>query len=202
MYWLVPPEWCGETVFILGGGPSLKNVDIFSLRNRRVIAINNSWELAPWADILYFCDVRWWNWHGERASRQFEGRYIVTASQLLDDPRGRLLKLTGATGLEKDPSGLRHGSNSGYQVINLAYHLGVKRIVLLGYDMHVKNGTHWHPGHPSTKPDMYGKSLSDAMLPKFDSLVDPLKEAGVEVINATPGSALRCWPIRSLKEAL
>ena len=57
-YWSIPPEWTGETAFLLGGGPSLKGFNAECLRGRRVIAINNSWELAPWADVLYFCDEK------------------------------------------------------------------------------------------------------------------------------------------------
>ena len=29
----------------------------------RVIAVNDAWRLAPWADILYACDGRWWRHH-------------------------------------------------------------------------------------------------------------------------------------------
>ena len=202
MPWPVPPEWTSETAFLIGGGPSVGDVDLSVLRNRRVIAINNSWELVPRATVLYFCDEKWWGWNGAKVAEGFEGRYIVTPSQLIDDPRGRLVKLTGATGLETDPCGLKHGSNSGYQAINLAYHFGAKRIVLLGYDMHTTNGTHWHAGHPTTKAKPYAATLRDAMLPKFTSLVEPLETAGVEVVNATPGSALKCWPIRPLEDLI
>jgi hypothetical protein len=44
--------------------------------------------------------------------------------------------------------------------------------------------------------------MKNSMLPCFDSLVEPLKDAGVEVINVTPDSALKCWPCRSLEELL
>ena len=112
------------------------------------------------------------------------------------------MTLTGGTGLEADSGGLRHGSNGGYQAINLAYHFGVKRIVLLGYDMTANGATHWHKGHPTTKIDEYRRTLEFAMLPKFPPIVEPLKAAGVEVINATPGSALKCWPFRPIEEML
>jgi len=201
-HWCIPPEWTGETAFLLGGGPSLRSFDAECLRGRRVIAINNSWELAPWADVLYFCDEKWWRWYGEKAATGFVGRYIVTPALHVPDRRGRLIKLTGATGLETDPCGLRHGSNSGYQAINLAYHFGARRIVLLGYDMNVNGSTHWHAGHPTTKPEAFQQTLDNAMLPKFPTIVEPLATAGVEVLNATPGSALTCWPIVPLGDTL
>jgi hypothetical protein len=40
------------------------------------------------------------------------------------------------------------------------------------------------------------------MLPKFPSLVTPLQQAGVQVFNCTPDSALKVFPFLALKEAL
>jgi hypothetical protein len=34
------------------------------------------------------------------------------------------------------------------------------------------------------------------------TLVEPLRNAGVEVINATLDSALTCWPSKPIEEAL
>ena len=119
-----------------------------------------------------------------------------------EHPQVRVLKFTGQRGLELDPSGLRHGSNSGYQAINLAVNLGAKRIVLLGYDMKV-NGhrTHWH-NEQRQDASVFAGTIRDTMLPHFHTLIDPLKVLGVEVINATPDSALTCFPMMMLEEAL
>jgi hypothetical protein len=195
-YWRVPRLWEGQTAFILGGGPSLRSVDLGRVQGR-VIAINDAYRLYPAADILYFCDAAWWEGRNGRrghVKRVFTGERIVT---LENDFDGVLrLRNTGATGLETEPDGLRHGSNSGYQCINLAYHLGVKRIVLLGYDMRCVDGeTHWGPRPEPQSAHGFERTLQYAMLPKFESLVDPLREAGVEVLNATAGSRLTCWPI-------
>jgi hypothetical protein len=72
-YWRVQPEWRGQTVVIVGGGPSLtkEQVDaaghvVVGRAAPKVIAINNAIELAPWADVLYFCDARWYEWHRDR----------------------------------------------------------------------------------------------------------------------------------------
>jgi hypothetical protein len=117
-------------------------------------------------------------------------------------PGVKTLRLTGATGLEDDPGRLRHGSNSGYQAINLAYHFGAKRIVLLGMDMHTDGHCHWRKRTVETTPGDFNQTLRQTMLPKFNSLVEPLREVGVEVFNATPGSALTCWPLCTLEEFL
>ena len=204
-YWSVPPEWYGDTCYILAGGPSLKGFDPFSIPvGGRIIVVNNSFLLCPFADVLYFCDRAWWLQHRTEVEAQFTGQYIVTIAADVGHSKLKRLRSSGLTGLDPDPGFLRHGCNSGYQAICLAYHFGAKRIVLLGYDMHVPPGgeTHWHGGHKDTKPDKFAKLLEQNMLPRFASLVEPLAAAGVEVVNATPGSALTCWPMVGFADVL
>lgn len=204
-YWTVMPEWLDETVFILGGGPSMAAFSPMALRGRgRVIAINDAYRLYPTADVLYFCDKAWWERSRAGVQGLFKGRYVIS----MDAGHGmipgvHMLRCTGVTGLETDPGALRHGCNSGYQAINLAYHFGAKRIVLIGYDMKVApNGwSHWFGHHPGQTAAGFTVSLG-AMLPNFPTLVQPLQDAGVTVINACPGSALTCWPLMTLDDAL
>lgn len=228
MIWSVPRSWEGETCVILAGGPSLLGFDITSIpRNRaRVIAINDSWRLCPWADALYFCDEPWWDDQIKRNLTALDGRTRFTdtvfrgcwikGGEMSEEfhPRVRTLRFTGQAGLETDPVALKHGNNSGYAAINLAYHFGVKRIILLGYDMHVQAADcQWHDGmqrmmihrpprshwHDEDRPRGFAQEMRLTMLPLFGALVDPLAAAGVEVINATPGSALKYWPYLPLE---
>lgn len=204
MSWMVAPEWAGETAYLLAGGPSMRNVPVHRLRNRCVIAINDSFELAPWADYLYFCDKRWWDTRRYKVRNQFAGRKLVTMTNAIEGVF--TLACTGLEGLETDPCAIRHGNNSGYQAINLAYHLGAKRIVLLGYDMCLgRNGeTHWNYGMrpEGARDNGYDNVLRYTMLPHFKTLAAPLEAAGVKVFNACPGSALQVWPIVNPRDAL
>ena len=80
LFWTVEPEWAGETVAILGGGPSLTLGQCEAVREAgcRVIAINNAYELAPLAAILYFTDRHWWEWNRkDPAYRRFSGRKVT-----------------------------------------------------------------------------------------------------------------------------
>jgi hypothetical protein len=200
MTWTVPRDWPGETCFLLGGGPSLRGFDASILAGHRVIAINNSWELAPTADALYFCDGGWWRTHGHRAAAGFKGEHIVTLSDIRH-PAVKNIRNAGRVALSTIPHRLAHGSNSGYQAINLAFLFGATRIVLLGYDMKVQPGrTHWHAGHG--KDDHTQSHVLATFAKHFPRLVEPLRAAGVEVLNATPDSALTCWPFRHLSDIL
>ncbi len=186
----------------LGGGPSLTQQDVDRLKGKaRVIAVNDAFKLCPWADVLYACDMKWWMYHHE-AAVAFAGLKVTLDE---DAPRKwpviKGVKNTGRVGLETDPTGVRTGINGGYQAINLAYHFGAKRILLLGYDMRlVKGKRHWFGDHPPGLNPM--ANYAKTMLPNFPSLAKPLKLAGVEVINCTPGSALTVWPLSKLEDVL
>lgn len=98
-----------------------------------------------------------------------------------------------------DPSSLCTGRNSGYQAINLAVHLGARRILLLGYDMMRHSGkSHFFGEHPKGwLPSPYPDFVKF-----FDSLRKPLARVGVEIVNCSRTTALKCFPKMSIELAL
>jgi hypothetical protein len=215
-FWSVTPEWKGETVAIVAGGPSLtseqveqvKPVDVHetslgsesrSFGVDRVIAINNAAQLAPWADILYFCDDRWYVWHRVEVDA-FKGiRVTLENLKLQNEIEVRCLRDYGVTGFAPRNDGVTNGRNSGYQALHLAALLGAARVLLLGFDMRQVDGRmHWHKEHPIGTPPNIFKSWIDA----FDTLKPELQRRGVEVINCSPQSALTAFPLMSLADAL
>lgn len=193
------PRLCpGGTVVCLGTGPTLTEADVAYVRGKAtVVAVNDAFRLAPWAEVLYACDGKWWYWHWLKGARAFDGLKVALDQAAKRYAGVTVLKKTGETGLELDPTGLRAGRNSGYQAINLAVHLGAARIVLLGYDMRSNGKDHFFGAHPDSSKPPYAICLQ-----RFATLVEPLKAAGVQVINCTPGSALTCFPCASLAEVL
>jgi hypothetical protein len=97
-------------------------------------------------------------------------------------------------------NGVASGQNSGYQAVNIAYLAGVKRILLLGYDIQPgpSKQMHWHPEHPVATQE----AIFPSMLSNFGKLSPVLKAKGVEVINCTPGGALNCFKRESIDEAI
>jgi hypothetical protein len=196
----VPLAWPGSTVVCIGTGPSLTRADVEACRGKaRVIAVNDAYTIAPFADVLYACDAKWWAWH--KGAPEFAGLKYTLKRPLTPAPKlwpGVVaLKDCGRLGLSVDPEGLKTGHNSGYQALNLAVLFGAARIVLLGYDMHATGKDHYFGKHPDhTRPPF--RQCIDA----FTSLLAPLKELEVAVINCTPGSALKCFPMGTLAEAL
>ncbi len=196
----VPKLWPDATVVCLASGPSLTRDDaLLCWGVARVIAVKDAIGLAPWADALYACGAdrsQWWQRHGPGLGGYGGLRYTLDPEAA---PWAGVLKATGIEGLETDPSGLRTGQQSGYQAINLAFHLGAKKIVLLGYDMQpAADGTdHFFGDHPhGVKPPWTD------LRPFYDSLVAPLQALGIAVVNATRRTALECFPRATLAEAL
>ncbi len=205
--WSVPLVWEGETIVCAGCGPSLTVEQLEECKETaRIIVINDAYKLAPLADVLYASDARWWKWnngapdfYGIRIGLGWNGVEGKPYPGWSENNDVYALANTGLTGLEtEDRRGVRNGSNSGYQAINLAIHLGAKRIVLIGYDMKkVKDKDHFF-GNRSPWPSPPYRTFLKA----FKTMKEPLKELGIEVLNATPDSALKTFPRVSLTEAL
>lgn len=195
----VPKLWPGQTVTLIAGGPSLTVADVEAVRGQtRVIAVNDAYKLAPWADVLYAADRQWIeDWH--QGVPDFAGmKYSIESANPTTRADWTVLRNTGPEGLELDPSGLRTGSNSGYQALNLAVHLGAASILLLGFDMgNDGTQTHWFGDHPVHRISPYAQ-----MCAAFETLVDPLKSVGVSVVNCSRRTALTAFPCAPLKTEL
>lgn len=195
--WSVPREWEGETVFILGGGPSLKDFDAERLRGKGpIIATNEAGlTLAPWADVLYWADARWFRWNQDRLHLH-TGPYKITRKTPKETTAFDIKVLSRSTKDLSDDPGQVAGYCSGGNAINLAYLFGTKRIVLLGFDMH---GDNFHDQHRKSKDKSRYKSH---FIPAMAKMAAPLKQAGVTVVNATPDSSLEVFPMTTLDEEI
>lgn len=198
----VPKAWPGDTAAILATGPSLTADDVDYCRGKaRVIVVNDAYTLAPWADVLYACDAKWWKWHEgvpTFAGAKWSLEHSAWSPYRTLYPDVQRLRNTGANGLEHDPTGLRNGRNSGFQAINLAVHYGVTRIVLLGYDMQPSGGkSHFFGEHPNNQKSPY-PMFRRAM----ETLVKPLAKRGIDIVNCSRHSVLTCFRKADLRATL
>jgi hypothetical protein len=223
----VLPLWSGLTAVILGGGPSLTQDQVALVRRAReagtvrVIAVNDAYLLAPWADVQYAADAHWHRWHTEGIAKPVLGltaqdvraRWAGFAGQkcsiqnsgepIADDAvhmlRNRDFPRHGV-GLSLDPRALVTGRNSGFQALNLAVLTGAKRVILLGFDgkPNEQGKEHFHGGHPKPTPaaayPLYRQAMSSAE--------NAIEEAGVTVLNCSPGSEINSFPKVALEGAL
>lgn len=191
MKWTVPPDWRGETVVVMATGPSLTQEHADACRGLRTIVVNNAYQLAPWADVLYFCDARWIDVHP--CALKFAGLKVS-----LEDDRVLRLENGGESGIDERPTHLRTGRNSGYQALNLAVLFGAKRILLFGFDMKAKGKTHFFGRHP---PSLERQHPYQVWIRHFNQAAPVLKSMGVEVWTCTD-SALTCFERKDYRDAL
>jgi len=198
-YTKVEPIWKGETVYLIGGGPSLKGFTWNSLRGKKTIAINKALKFYPHADAVYWTDGRVFTWLEEEINN-FKGlKYTIRPKAY--PGHVNLLRRGKKFGIETSPNSVAHGNNSGYAAINLAIHLGAKRIVLLGYDMgQTSEGSHFHDGYPVNATG--AKIYKEQFLPGFDILKDALKGKDIQIYNACPTSNLKIFPRITIADAL
>lgn len=207
--WTIPKRWAGQTAFVIGGGPSVAHQRPERLQGRNVIVINSSYEVAPFAQYLFFGDHRWHEEHKDRpdfiALRQ-SGCEIVTVS---DPANGfylrkfeRITPSGDHNGLTLDGKGLSSQRTSFQGAINLAVMLGAKRLVLLGLDgqRNADGVSHHHTPHKwPLKP---GNVVWEAQKTQLCYTVAPLKALGVETFNTSADSTFDYWPYRPLEDFL
>ncbi len=196
----VPKIWANETVYIIGGGPSLKGFNWNLLKGKKTIAINKAIQFYPNADVVYWTDGRFHDWFKDEISK-FKGlKYTITPRENFIEGVS-LLKRGIKFGLETAPNALAHGNNSGYAAINLAIHLGAKKIILLGYDMsNSGKESHFHDGYKvnATSEKIY----TTHFLPGFSVLKESIKGMNIKILNASSESKLKTFPIITIDEAL
>jgi len=148
-----------------------------SVRGNIVIAINNTYQLAPWADALCAQDHAWWREHPD--AKDFQGRKFSCN------------KIVGVEQVQAEM--VQRGSSSGVLALEVARRYGCQRdvrdIELHGFN---NRGSHYHGPHPeplrNTTPERFRFFES-----QLAALGGEMKKAGFRIVNRTPNSALTCF---------
>jgi len=150
-----------------------------------------------WVDVLYFGDTNWWDWHKENL-KYFSGLKVHSITSLKDKFGTKRLIRGKPKGIETRPGYISWNKCTGSSAINLAIHFGVSRIILLGYDMrNIDGSNNWHHNHRKREDDPYPEYLTC-----YPSIAKDAEEIGVEILNATPGSAINVFPVVKLEDVL
>lgn len=163
---------------IVASGPSAR-VDLEVIQGKaRVVAVNNSLRLCPWADALYAADVAWWR--GNRALWEGFGGLKI----------GRQASVKGVC---REARAFNAGSsrNSGHQAIDVARMFGAQRICLVGFDMSARRGVHWHGDHK--------RNPTARAMAAWARALDAARYPDLVVVRET---ALTAYPVLEWKEAV
>lgn len=196
-------DWADETAFVICGGPSVTGQNIDTLRGRRVIVVNSSVYVAPWADVLFFGDERW-ELANRSAVKSFKGRVLSSSYGSVHCAYIEFLRRPRPgdcpAGLSFDPCEAWMRFTSVRGAINILCHLGVKKIVTVGLDggPDASGKTHHHAPHGwGQNPNIWKLQRNE-----LEGVATALKARGVELLNASPGSQIPFWPIVELSDVL
>lgn len=180
-------------IVIIGGGASVQLADIHRVARYRlahkfcsVTAINDAVYAAWWADRLHAADSVWWRENWPRV-RTFAGNMSTVGTA---PPGVYVHTVTGVAGYDDTLGNIRTGNGSGFQALHIALQGRPEKVILLGYDM---AGPNWYDPAGDERTD-----YNSTMRPHFDSLVEPAKRLGVDVINCSMESRLSCFRKQSL----
>lgn len=199
------PDWSGERCIIIGSGPSADGVALdCAAAVAKAIAINNSWRLAPWADVLYACDADWWRVHdgapefgGLRVGQPSEETLKRGISTVTVRQKPRAVE----DDILLDPGTIAGGGGSGFQALNLAVQFGCRDIALVGLDATLAHGTHWHGDHgPGLKNPL--EETAAIWRAAMDRAGPALSRMGVAVVNCSPVSVITAFPRMTFQDWL
>lgn len=227
-YWTIPKMWEGGQCWIIGGGTSMPRqfgvsesviedvntkqdpITVYSdylslLHSEHVIGVNIAFMLGDWISVFYFCDSQFYRIYKEDIDKfhNIKATCVNHLPRYLLPGTGNIKRLRrdNRYGISNNREVIQWNFNSGCAAINFAIHAGVKRILLLGFDMvpGPEGDTHWHQGFaPYTKPTT--KMVFKRFLRAFPHIARDAKTRGVEILNVSPNSAIKEFPRVSLKD--
>lgn len=211
--------WNGSSCLIIGGGPSIRGFTTVSVPlSYKIITINRSFQHYPESDLNYCMDnnfyqvlmhpvssddrilsEHWKKYTGIKVFARHNHKETYHDSVfVVDEVVGNVLSFDVS-------AGIGFGNNSGYGAISLAVALGVKRIVLIGFDFYIDGErSHGHEGYGKNMKEIetaraYCKTLM-TFCDKIAGMASGLKACGIEVYNLNPRSNLRAFPFISLND--
>ena len=139
----IVPRFKGLTGVIVATGPSLdeKQIDIVDEARHnddiRVFTINNSFEKVKKTDVHLSCDGPWWRYYWPRWKelRELEALKYTWYPELSDAFGLEYIEGIVKHGLSTDASVVHINHGSGPMMVNLAFHFGITRLLLIGHDM-------------------------------------------------------------------
>lgn len=177
------PDWTGQDVWIIGGGPSLKDFDFEQLAGRNTIGCNQAFQLgSAICKICAFGDYHFWIKFAHELGA-YKG--WVASNHTLGSPPPWLHFFKRIDDGLGTGDVLAWNNNTGCLATNLALTLGAKRVMLIGFDMNWDRSlTHWYEPLEVQTQEHYAKfrwgfqSISEALPRTFPD---------TEVINVHDG---------------
>jgi hypothetical protein len=211
-----------KTAVILATGPSLTPEVLKTARRGQelgawsVYGMNHLWRDFPTLDVFLACNPEYYDaqWHfGLKFSRAEKWTWDPkTATQY----GVRFIEGKWADGFSKNPWVIHYGHSSGFQLPQIAYHAGFRRLLLCGYDMRYAKDYDGRNQRIGSSPRHYfgeyapelqhwpSVKIKDGVFVELIEQFEKVKKLNpdVELVNCSPGSAMTCFQMSTLEEQL
>lgn len=205
---------------IFATGPSLNSEDALLCKHAGflTVAVNDAYKLAPWADIHFAADDRWWDLHILNVFDSFKNSEIYTSSQgaahkhkiTFIESYSKIVGNRGISGLEisqfmeqrQRKKVIWRSGNSGHMAMALAYTMGARIFLLLGFDMRDTEKGHFFGEHPKPlrMPQRFDAWVGNFAVEKQLITDGKIKAA---IFNCTPESGLcKLFPYNSVETVI
>lgn len=176
-------------LFCIASGPSLtkSDCDLVKQYHAKVVAVNNTWEMAGFCDYIYAGDFKWWN--------QYYSKINISAEKWTCSDKA-------ASRYNINYHCVAGPYNSGMRAIQFGIMKGFKKIALLGYDCSIKNGIHWHGNHIEPVLRNPNSLKVKKWHSQFEKIANQALQHGVEIINCSRHTELTCFKTSGLESEL
>lgn len=204
---------------IAGTGPSLtaEVIDRVKASGLPVFGCNNTYQIFDLAAHLA-CNAEWWDhyWPIDERLREMRGRCWTWHRPTADKYGINHIEGRWGDGLSTDRRYIHYGHSSGYQLLGIAYHLGVREFLLVGYDLRYPGGYSGVAKEPGAGRHYFGEYPRQLQhWTKFGigpggsllGLLDCYRTIdcaamGIRIINCSPGSALDFFETAEIGDAI
>lgn len=204
---------------MLGTGPSVtpEQLAAVAASGLPVFGCNNTYQVVELTALLS-CNPEWWDYYWPRDARLRAGAFDKwTWDQATADKYGlRHIRGEWGDGLSTTPGVIHYGHSSGYQLLGLAYHYGVREMLLVGYDLRYPRGydgrrqiaggdRHYFGEYPAELQHWTKFGIGpDGELLGLLGCYRTIRPAdyGLRIINCSPGSALDFFETEDWRDAL
>jgi len=212
-----------QTAVILATGPSL-TPEVLAVARRgrelgawRLYGMNRLWRDVPELDTFLACNKEFVELEWDRGLKQHRAEKWHWDLQTCIRFGLNFIPGKWGDGFPKEPTVIHFGHSSGFQLPQLAYHAGFRRLLLCGYDMRFAADYDGKNHRIGSTPRHYFGEYQDAQLQHWPSqkvrdgvfveLIEQFEKVKrinpeVEIVNCSPGSAMECFPMATLSGLL
>ena len=212
-----------RTAVVLATGPSLTPAVLDAARRGQelgvwsVFGMNHVWRDFPSLDVFLACNPEYYETQWELGLKNHGAQKWTWDRDTADRYGLRFIPGKWADGFSKDPGCIHYGHSSGFQLPQIAYHAGFRRLLLCGYDMrfaadydgrnHRIGATPRHYFGEYKEPELAhwpSVKVKDGVFVELIEQFEKVKRLNpdVEIVNCSSGSAMTCFPMRTLDECL